>query len=139
MISQRRPRGLRNNNPLNIRIGNDWRGEMKHGTDRQFEQFTSMMWGCRAGFIILRRYIQQHGCNTVEKNIRRWAPETENDTKAYINNVCRLSGLKRDELLTFENSQAMISLFKAMVQVENGCSISPTDIQMGYQAATNKQ
>lgn len=137
MITKKRPRGLRNNNPLNIRIGNDWRGEVKHATDREFEQFTSMTWGCRAGFIILKRYIQQYGCNTVEKIIRRWAPETENDTKAYINKVCRLSGLKRDEQLTFENSQAMLSLFKAMAQVENGCSISPMDILMGYQAATD--
>jgi hypothetical protein len=33
------PRGIRNNNPLNIRIGNDWQGERKPNTDGAFEQF----------------------------------------------------------------------------------------------------
>ena len=30
-------RGIRNNNPLNIRVGNDWQGERKPNTDGAFE------------------------------------------------------------------------------------------------------
>lgn len=41
------PRGIRNNNPLNIKIGNDWKGEVPN-TDGTFEQFESMEYGLRA-------------------------------------------------------------------------------------------
>mgnify|MGYP007032335315 CR=1 FL=1 len=36
------PRGIRNNNPLNIRIGNVWLGEVQSPDDPEFEQFVSM-------------------------------------------------------------------------------------------------
>lgn len=52
------PRGIRNNNPLNIKIGNNWLGEVTDPTDPIFEQFVSMKYGLRAAFIILRRYIR---------------------------------------------------------------------------------
>ena len=39
------PRGIRNNNPLNIRVGNNWKGEVSQPTDHTFEQFTEMKWG----------------------------------------------------------------------------------------------
>ena len=45
-------RGLRNNNPLNIRKGNDWQGETK-GSDPSFETFQSMAYGYRAAIKIL--------------------------------------------------------------------------------------
>ena len=35
------PRGFRNHNPLNIRIGNTWLGEVADPTDSDFEQFVS--------------------------------------------------------------------------------------------------
>ena len=38
------PRGIRNNNPLNIRVGNNWQGERKPNTDGAFEQFTTMQY-----------------------------------------------------------------------------------------------
>lgn len=72
-----RPRGLRNKNPLNIRIGNSWLGEVKDPTDPYFEQFTTMTYGLRAGFIILKRYIERYHRNTVRLIIRSWAPSSE--------------------------------------------------------------
>jgi hypothetical protein len=41
------PRGIRNNNPLNIRIGNTWLGERPEPTDHDFEEFVSMEYGLR--------------------------------------------------------------------------------------------
>ena len=89
------PRGIRNNNPLNIRKGNTWKGEITSQTDNAFEQYESMAYGIRAGFIILRNYITGHNgrtrrYNTVDKIIRRWAPPTENATQKYIDYVLPL-------------------------------------------------
>ena len=68
------PRGIRNNNPLNIRIGNVWLGEVPNPTDHEFEQLVSMFYGLRAGFILLRRYIRRYHLTTVPDIISRWAP-----------------------------------------------------------------
>ena len=51
------PRGIRNNNPLNIVKGQNWKGERHPQTDRRFEEFESMQYGIRAGFKLLRNYI----------------------------------------------------------------------------------
>lgn len=43
------PRGLRNNNPGNIRTTKDkWQGLREKQTDKDFFQFTEMKWGYRA-------------------------------------------------------------------------------------------
>lgn len=126
------PRGIRNNNPLNIRVGNDWQGEVEHQTDGQFEQFKTMSMGVRAGFIILRKYINTYHLDTIDSIIKRWAPSNENDTEAYINSVCKYSGLDRFEVLRFEDSEKMFKLFRAMARVENGEVFSLVYTQIGY-------
>ena len=129
------PRGIRNNNPLNIRVGNSWQGEVEKPTDMQFEQFKEMRWGCRAAFKLLKRYIERYGCNTVEKIIRRWAPSSENDTERYINVVCNRMGIKRDEIIKFNYQYTMCILMQAMAYVENGQIINFDDILDGYNLA----
>lgn len=89
-------RGIRNNNPLNIRIGNKWKGLKTPNTDGAFDQFISVQWGYRAAFVILRNYINRHKCDTVEKIIKRWAPSNENNTEAYIKSVCNITDFKPD-------------------------------------------
>lgn len=66
-------RGLRNNNPLNIRHSADvFQGEIK-GEDKSFKTFSSMPYGYRAAFVTLATYLSR-GWNTIEKIITRWAP-----------------------------------------------------------------
>lgn len=130
------PRGIRNNNPLNLRVGNNWIGEVSEPTDHAFEQFMDMKWGVRAAFMVMRNYINRHKCNTVAKLISRWAPSNENNTENYIKTVCNRTGIDRNEVLDFSNKEMMSSLFSAMCWVENGQSISINDIYMGYQLAT---
>ncbi len=87
-------RGIRNNNPLNIRIGNKWKGLKTPNTDGAFDQFVSMPYGYRAAFVLLRNYITKRGCDTVEKIISRFAPSNENNTAAYIKTVCMKTGFQ---------------------------------------------
>ena len=61
MMEKKLPRGIRNNNPLNIRKGNNWKGEVSSSTDGEFEQFVSMQMGIRAGFKILKNYMTGYG------------------------------------------------------------------------------
>lgn len=131
------PRGIRNNNPLNIRIGNAWVGEVEHPTDNQFEQFSSMVYGLRAGFIILRRYIERYHINTIEGIISRWAPNNENNTGGYILKVSSTMGMNPSAKINFADEDTMTALVAAMVKVECGCDVDAQDILSGYRMAKN--
>jgi hypothetical protein len=82
------PRGLRNNNPGNIRKGTEWKGETQ-GHDPAFETFTSVEYGIRAIFKLIDTYIKKYNLETVQGIIARYAPAFENQTANYINSVVR--------------------------------------------------
>ena len=129
------PRGIRNNNPLNIRIGNVWLGEVRDPTDPDFEQFISMVYGVRAGFVLIRRYIRHYHRTTIPQVIAAWAPSSENNTTAYIDKVCKVSGIERDVRLNFEDEDQMVALIDAMILVECGQHIQEKIIRDGYKFA----
>ena len=110
------PRGLRNNNPLNIRrTANLWQGLSKEQNDPDFFQFESMAWGYRAAFVVLRTYRNRYGINTVERIVRRWAPEKDgNDTEYYIRKVTVLTGLERTQIVDDQDPRTMMNLVAAM-------------------------
>lgn len=131
------PRGIRNNNPLNIRKGNNWKGERPHQTDKAFEEFESMEMGVRAGFYLIRKYMSGYNgltekFNTIEKIIRRWAPASENNTRAYIDTVAKKTGLSPRLKLSFQNKRQMVDIVAAMIEVECGQSIDRQIIESGY-------
>lgn len=129
------PRGIRNNNPLNIRIGNVWLGEVTDPTDPNFEQFQSMIYGVRAGFVLLRRYINHYHRTTIPQVISAWAPVCENDTTRYIDKVSEVSGISLDTQLNFFDKDQMVKLVDAMILVENGQHIDRDIIVKGYNFA----
>jgi len=126
------PRGIRNNNPLNIRIGNAWQGEVENPTDPDFEQFKCMHYGLRAGFMLIKRYIERYRLDTITAIISRWAPPTENNTRHYINVVSDMSEIGVLDKLDFNNMSQMVRLVDAMIYVENGQKIDRALIQSGY-------
>lgn len=128
-------RGIRNNNPLNIRIGNTWLGEVPNPTDSDFEQFVSVTYGLRASFCILRRYIRRYRRNTLRLIINAWAPKVENDTERYIKNVSQLSKLEPDEVIDYSNKEKMFALVKAMAQQESGAKLSDDILDKAYSMA----
>ena len=129
------PRGIRNNNPLNIRIGNTWLGEVPNPTDSEFEQFVSIRYGLRAAFYILRRYIRRYGRNTPAKIIRAWAPANENNTQRYIEVVCKRSLIAPDEVIDYADKNTMVRLVKAMAYVECGVQLDDDVIGSSYDIA----
>ena len=133
------PRGIRNNNPLNLRIGNNWQGEVENPTDSQFEQFKSMEYGVRAAFINLYNYIVRHKVNTIAKIINRWAPSIENDTIAYMMKVKSVSKIGLNDPIDFYDRDSMVNLFKGMCKVENGYIIDDDDIYKGYEMAVTSR
>ena len=59
-----------------------------------------MAYGWRAAFVMLTRtYYHTYRLYTIRAIINRWAPPNENNTKRYIENVCRLTGIGPDEPL----------------------------------------
>ena len=120
----KQPRGLRNNNPLNIRRSKDqWKGMAEVQADRAFVQFKSMEYGWRAAFYLLTRtYYHKYRLNTIRGIVSRWAPVNENNTAAYIANVARLTGIDPDELLGIPSDKPSrwMMVGMAMAIQENG-------------------
>ena len=126
-------RGERNNNPLNIRrvVGTNWKGEIVAPIeDKQFVQFASLSWGLRAAFCILRTYRDKYQAVCIEDIITRWAPPTENDTRKYICNVCRLTGFGGKERLTEKDWPRLVG---AMAFIESGMNLTEKQIQQAFQ------
>lgn len=122
-------RGIRNNNPMNIRKGNSWKGERPVQQDVDFEEFVSMEYGLRAGFKLMRNHITgfkgtRPKMNTIQKLIGVWAPRTENATDRYVRVVCQRTGYSPQQIIDPTNSVMMIAIAQAMVYVECGVEIS---------------
>ena len=118
-MTEKWPRGIRNNNPGNIRKSKiDWKGEVK-GVDALFESFDSMEDGVRAIFMILLHYIRKDGLDTIWEIISKWAPPNENLTTAYVNEVCKFTGMEATQPV--EPTFATLGpICHAITIVENG-------------------
>lgn len=127
------PRGLRNNNPGNIRITKDkWKGLRPVQEDKEFFQFTEMKWGYRALIRTLQNYRRRHGCQTIADFIRRWAPEHENNTSGYISRVCKEMQVPTTYVPDVEDKTTMCAFAAAISQVENGIPAVMEDIVSGW-------
>ncbi|MDL2254968.1 structural protein P5 [Parabacteroides sp. OttesenSCG-928-K15] len=127
------PRGLRNNNPGNIRHNKDkFQGEVVPSKDAAFKQFTSMAYGYRAMFVTLGTYLMRDRRDTIEKIITAWAPASENNTEGYIAQVERLSGVRRDKRLTPASGTDYIKIVAAMSRVENGQAADLLEVEDGF-------
>lgn len=145
----RRPtRGVRNNNPGNIRHarGVRWQGASPTQPDSEFVNFISAEMGVRALVRTLLTYFKQHKLHTVRGIIRRWAPPigdrngpapgggyTQN-TGAYIDAVCRELGkslnrkVNADERLDVDSIAIMRPLVVAIIAHENAGYAYPAGV-----------
>lgn len=130
------PRGLRNHNPLNIRLSaTRWQGMAEKQTDKAFVQFVSNAYGYRAAFVTLKTYQTKHGLRTIAQMIGRWAPPNENNTAAYVRRVAAGTGLDKNAHLPYTNKELMVKMVMAMTAVENGIHAIKSEVEEGYRLA----
>ena len=140
-------RGIRNNNPLNIRRSADrWDGARTEQTDQSFVQFVNMAYGYRAAWKVLESYWKHFRKNrspfTVASIIHRWAPPGENDTSNYVRTVLSLTSLGGKENLPRPFAgiaiDKLVRLLAAMTTMECGIPYKQVDtkaIYEGYELA----
>lgn len=139
------PRGIRNNNPLNLIISsNPWQGKIpvSENTDGSFEQFETFVWGVRAAIKNIINYIEVKNLNTIEEIIECWAPRYvskcknnpgahgDNSNAAvdnYINVVVQKAGISKTTSIT-ANQATLQKIVTAMSYVENGKDVITPDI-----------
>ncbi|MFC5372874.1 hypothetical protein ACFPIF_09940 [Brevundimonas faecalis] len=134
--SARRPtRGVRNNNPGNIRrvSGVTWQGQAKEQTDAEFVVFVSPEMGVRALVRTLLTYNKAHKLASVRGIINRWAPPNgyangrsyKQNTSAYIDAVAKELGralgetVNVDARLDVDSYRVMRALATAIIAHEN--------------------
>lgn len=130
------PRGIRNNNPLNIRYAerNDWKGKItENKQDQKFEEFVSMKWGFRAAFILIHNYITKYNRKNIYAIISTWAPASDNNnTKWYIKIVSESMNCDKFSPLEFEDCLIIVRMVQEMATVETGRHFEVPIIMMGY-------
>jgi len=125
-------RGIRNCNPLNIRrvAGTCWIGSLPPtAAEGDFVRFSSMEWGLRAAFCILRTYARRYNAVCIRDIVSRWAPPSENKTEQYIKNVCLWTGFGGQQRLTETDWPLLV---KAMARQECGLRLEDRTIARGY-------
>jgi len=136
------PRGVRNNNPGNLRITTiAWKGKVPNAqnSDRSFEQFVDYagvpghVWGIRAMFKDIYGDVMRDGQNTVRKLISTYAPPSENATQAYIAAVAKVLNKSPDAPIVTSDFPRLIA---AIIAHENaGYRYPDTDIQKAISIA----
>ncbi|RXN73045.1 hypothetical protein D0Z62_04255 [Providencia rettgeri] len=120
------PKGIRNNNPLNLVYAKQRGAYKKEGSI--FASFGSAYEGLRANARQLMMYYngtsqaaEYQKLQTVEDIIKFWAPKSHkgNDTEAYIKRVSDELNVKRNQKLDLNDPDVMHALMRAMSLVEN--------------------
>ena len=137
-MSNKLPRGLRNNNPGNIRLGSSaWTGKVPNhfNTDGEFEQFDHMEYGVRAMVKLLYKYTQTQRGDTLRDIINTYAPPSENHTYAYVDAVSEKADIPADIPTKewFFKEGVLLDLVNAMIYQENGKYISKQTIEKGIE------
>ncbi|MBQ4860347.1 virion protein [Pseudoalteromonas sp. MMG013] len=128
-INTDKPRGIRNNNPLNIKQGDNWLGLT--GLDGPFIIFESYTHGLRAAGRILRTYVTRYNINSISAIVTRWAPSSENDTQGYIKFVTKKTGIDENKALERGDYPHVLG---AMIHMENGQQpYDIADIRKGFE------
>ncbi len=124
------PRGIRNNNPLNLEFRDQPGAAMESGSRPRFARFGSMDDGVTAATRQLLLY-GQRGHDSVQAIVSRWAPPSENNTAAYIADVSSALGVRPGQTLNLRDPEVMGQLIGAMARKENGRPLDTETIRRG--------
>lgn len=150
-MDPRTTRGFLNNNPGNMdrAQGEPWQGEIRDAADPRLSEFqrgelthgrfcvfVSAEYGYRAMAKNLFAYADQLGHHTVASLIGQWAPPNENNTTAYIANVCAHLGVASDTRVDVRDYSTLHDLTDAITRVEcGGMPYSGDEIKAGLHMA----
>ncbi|OAN11736.1 virion protein [Photobacterium jeanii] len=128
------PRGIRNNNPLNIEYNrrNNWRGQV--GSDGRFVIFENDKWGFRAAARVLRSY-RKRGINNISAIIKTFAPPHENNSDHYANVVSQISGFGKYTVIDVRNDNIAAKVIQAMAKMEVGHLYPMHEVMEGVKLA----
>ncbi len=130
------PRGVRNNNPLNLSYAP---GQGAVGSDGRFGVYDTPEAGFAASERQLLRY-QAGGVGTLSGVINKWAPASDgNDTNSYIASVSRGTGLAPDAPLDFRNRETAAAVVAEMARHETGRRFDPEVVQRGVDQGLSGQ
>jgi len=123
------------NNPGNLRFSPSirWKGQI--GQQNGYCVFDTLDNGARGLAIDLRNAQALHHLNTVAQIITVYAPPNENDTQAYIIDVCGVTGFKRDDMLVLKNKSTLTALICAVWHHEQGQKPDLAAVDYGVTAA----
>lgn len=132
------PLGLQNNNPGDLRPGDDWQGMI--GTNGGFIVFQDITWGLRAMARDLTNKINK-GENTITAIVNVYAPASDNnDVPAYVSAVSSDTGFDPNAVLGTDQG-TVHSLIRAFMNHEIGddysAMVSDADIDQGISMANN--
>ncbi|MBU8547233.1 MULTISPECIES: hypothetical protein [Roseomonadaceae] len=129
------PRGIRNNNPLNLMFHPAQQGANPGlASDGRFGVYPTM----EAGIAQSVRQMQlnaRRGDDTLARMVTRWAPPGENNTAAYIAAVSRATGIAPNETIDVQDAGLLRRLVAAMAVQENGRSLDSGVVERGVAQA----
>lgn len=116
MNNSRMPRGIRNNNPLNMKeFDIPWRGKV--GDDGIFTIFETPWYGIRAAANDIKNdYLK--GKNTIAALLAEFAPDVENNTGSYIAHISQKVGIGPHEPIS--SARQLTAMVDTMILHENG-------------------
>lgn len=125
------PRGLGNNNPLNLRLSNsDWKGKVPNhlNTDKSFEQFKDGAYQGQPGLVMGYRaaikniiYHVNSGKDTISKLIHAWAPISDgNNPTSYSYKVATNTGNQTTSKVPINDPEKLWPIVREMAIIENG-------------------
>jgi hypothetical protein len=133
-------RSIRQNNWPNIKVSarNRWVGKMplERGDDRRFERFEKPEHGVRACAMLLQRYFDTRGADTIEKVLAIYAPKgAENPSHDdYVAHVAQAVGVRPGEELDLHQWAVMAPMVRAIVEFEQGRANLPAGYQRVVEA-----
>lgn len=123
-------RGLRNNNPCNLKSSKNTKWDGQVGSDGKFIIFESPEYGIRACAKNLKNYQQKNGLDTLRSMVYRMGPPHENDTKKYVRNLSNIVGVSPDEKINV--LKHLPEIIKGIIFLENGKMPYPEKMFIGY-------
>lgn len=124
MTKDKMTRGMKNNNPFNIRkSANPWLGKLI-GQDKDFETFETLNLGVRAGLLNLLNAYFKPGL-TLRQIVAKYAPGSDNNNEqSYLDFLVKSTGVIPEQIPTKEK---WLPIAQAIMKMEQGFQVKSYD------------